>query len=124
MDVWEDAARSNGDAAEQLVQLLVILDSKSDVPGDDPGLLVVAGGVTGELEDLGGEVLEDSGGVDASGLGDALAVSTGLEVATDTSNGELKASLGGSANGLSGPTSSLSLSFSCGRERGRRERGV
>ena len=30
----------------------------------DPGLLVVAGGVTGELENLGGEVLEDGGEVD------------------------------------------------------------
>ena len=31
---------------------------------DDTRLLVVAGGVTGELEDLGGEVLEDGGEVD------------------------------------------------------------
>ena len=114
VDVGKDTTRGNGDVAEQLVELLIVLDGKSQVTGNDTALLVVASGVTGKLEDLGSEVLEDGGEVDASGLGDALAVSTGLEVATDTSNGELKASLGGSANGLSGPTSSLSLSFSCG----------
>ena len=59
MDVGEDTSRRDGDSAEELVEFLVVLDSKSDVPGDDPGLLVVAGGVPGELEDLGGEVLED-----------------------------------------------------------------
>ena len=31
--------------------------------GDDAGLLVVARGVAGELEDLGAEVLEDGGEV-------------------------------------------------------------
>ena len=35
-----------------------------EVPGDDPGLLVVPGSVPGELEDLGGEVLHHGGHVD------------------------------------------------------------
>jgi hypothetical protein len=34
------------------------------VSGDDPGLFVVAGRVSGELEDLGDEVLEDGSEVD------------------------------------------------------------
>ena len=54
MDVGEDSTGSDGDSAKKLVELLVVLDSKGDVPGDDPRLLVVTGGVPGELEDLSG----------------------------------------------------------------------
>ena len=71
MDVGEDSTGSDGDSAKKLVELLVVLDSKGDVPGDNPGLLVVAGGVSGELEDLSGEVLEDGGEVDTSSDSDA-----------------------------------------------------
>ena len=38
--------------AEQLVQLLVILDGKGDVTGHDASLLVIVGGVTGKLQYL------------------------------------------------------------------------
>jgi hypothetical protein len=34
------------------------------MPGNDPGLLVVSGGVAGKLEDLGGQVLHHGGQVD------------------------------------------------------------
>merc|ERR1719178_214393 len=47
LDVGEDAALGDGDAGQQLVQLLVIPDGQLEVPGDDPGLLVVPGGVSG-----------------------------------------------------------------------------
>ena len=114
VDVGEDSTSSDGDSAKKLVELLVVLDGEGDVPGDNPGLLVVAGGVSGELEDLSGEVLEDGGKVDTGSDSDAGSVSALLEVAADTSDGELKSSLGARAHGLSGSTSSLSLSFSCG----------
>ena len=45
--------------SEQAVQLLVVADGKLKVTRDDARLLVVAGGVAGELEDLGAEVLHD-----------------------------------------------------------------
>ena len=41
-------------------------DGELKVPGDDAGLLVVPGGVSGELEDLRGEVLHHGGHVDGS----------------------------------------------------------
>ena len=41
-------------------------DGQLEVPGDDTRLLVVPGGVPGELEDLGGEVLHHGGHVDGS----------------------------------------------------------
>ena len=44
------------------------------VAGDDPGLLVVPGGVAGELEDLGGEILHDGGQVDRGSSSDPLGV--------------------------------------------------
>jgi len=66
VDVGEDSARGDGDSAQKLVELLVVLNGKGNVAGDDPALLVVPGGVTGKLEDLGAQVLEDGGEVDTS----------------------------------------------------------
>ena len=42
--------------------------------GDDPRLLVVPGGVAGELEDLGGEILHDGGQVDRGSGSNSLGV--------------------------------------------------
>ena len=43
---------------EDLGQLVVVEHGQLEVPRDDPGLLVVPGSVAGQLEDLGGEVLQ------------------------------------------------------------------
>ena len=119
MDVGEDTSSGNGDTAEQLVELLVVLDGEGDVAGHDAGLLVVARGVAGELEDLSAEVLEDGGEVDTGADSDPGGVSALLQVPADTGDGELKSGLGGGANALSASASSLSLSFSfsCGQQR-------
>ena len=47
--------------------LLVVTDGELEMAGDNTLLLVVACSVSSELEDLSGEVLEDSGEVDCSG---------------------------------------------------------
>ena len=119
MDVGEDSARGDGDSAQKLVELLVVLNGKGDVTRDDPGLLVVPGGVSGELEDLSAEVLEDGGEVDAGSDSGPLGVSALPQVPRDTGDGELKSSLGRRTDSLSGSAASLSLSsggftFSCG----------
>jgi len=44
---------------EQLVQLFIVLDSQSDVTGNDTALLVVTSGVSGQFQDLGAQVLQD-----------------------------------------------------------------
>jgi hypothetical protein len=44
------------DVAEELVELFVVSDGELKVSRDDSGLFVVPGGVSGELEDLGGEI--------------------------------------------------------------------
>ena len=71
VDVGDHAARGDRDAGEQLVELFVVANGELDVAGHDPLLLVVAGGVPGELKSLGGEVLEDSGQVDGGAGADA-----------------------------------------------------
>ena len=66
LDVGQYASLSDGHALEQLVQLLVVADGELEVAGVDPLLLVVAGGVAGQLENLSGQVLHDGGEVDWS----------------------------------------------------------
>ena len=110
MDVGENTTGSDGNSSEELVQLFIVLDGKSDVAGHDTALLVVTGCVSGKLEDLGTEVLEDSGEVNrgaSSHTGGVLALT---EVTADTTDGELKTSLGRSSGGLL--LSAATLSFS------------
>ena len=52
MDVGHHTAAGDGGAAEQLGQLLVIAHGELDVARHDTGLLVVPGGVSGQLQDL------------------------------------------------------------------------
>ena len=66
MDVGEDTALGNGNVAEKLVQFLVIADGELEMTRDDTRLLVVAGGIASQLEDLGSQVLENGSEVDGS----------------------------------------------------------
>ena len=93
MDVRQDTAGGNGDATEQLVQLLVVADGKLDVTGDDALLLVVAGSVASELEDLSREVLEDGSEVHRGTSSDASGVAADAEVAVDAAHWELESGL-------------------------------
>jgi len=100
VDVGEDTARGDRHAREELGELLVVADGQLDVAGHDAGLLVVAGGVSGELEDLGGQVLKDGGEVDGGAGADARRELALLQVAGDTADRELEASLGRLGHGL------------------------
>ena len=96
MDVGEDASLRDGDSAEELVQLLVVADGELDVPWDYARPLVVLGGVAGELEQLGGQVLEDGGEVDRGSRTDTLGVSPHAEESRHAADGELQTCPGGS----------------------------
>ena len=110
MDVGEDTPGRDGDATEQLVQLLVVLDGKGDVTGHDASLLVVAGGIASKLQDLGAEVLEDGGEVDGGAGAHAGGVLSLAEVTSDTADGELKSGLGRRGGALLLAAASFSFS--------------
>ena len=52
LDVRQDTSLGDGDSGEQLVQLLVVPDGELEMTGNNPGLLVVPGSVTGQLKNL------------------------------------------------------------------------
>jgi len=80
------------------------------VAGDDARLFVITGGVPGQLEDLGRQVLEDGSQIHGGTGSHTGGVAALLEEAGDTAHGELKTSLGGTGNALlSGTTASLSF---------------
>ena len=82
--------------------------------GDDSGLLVVLGSISGELENFCGEIFEDGSKIDGSTSSDSFGVSSGLEESGDSSDGELKTCLSGSGNLLGRCCLALSLAaFAC-----------
>ena len=109
MDVGENSSLRDGDVAEELVQLFVVSDGELDVTRDDSGSLVVLGGVAGEFEKLGGEVLEYRGHVDRSSRAGSLGKATLAEVASHAADGKLETCLGAPGRGLSFLSSFLSF---------------
>ena len=94
MDVGQDTSRRNGNATKQLVQLLIVLHGKGDMTRHDTCLLVVTCGIPGKLEDFGTQVLEDGREVDRCASTHAGGILALTEVTADTTDGELKSSLG------------------------------
>ena len=94
MNVGEDTTLGDGNVSEKLVQLLIVPDGELEMAGDDTGLLVVAGSVTGQLENLGSEVLKDGSEVDGSTSTDTLGVVALAEETVDTTDGESETGLG------------------------------
>ena len=68
---------------------------------NDSALLVVSGGVSGQLENLGGEVLKDGSQVDWGTGTHSLGVVSLAEESVDATDGELKSRAAGSALCLS-----------------------
>jgi hypothetical protein len=101
LDVGQDTALSDGDTRQQFVQLFVVTDGQLQVTRDDPGLLVVASSVTGQLENFSGQILHDGGQVDGGSGADALRIASFAEHAVDTADGELESGPAGTGLGLS-----------------------
>ena len=66
VNVGQDTTLGNCDMSEKLVQFLIIADGELQVAGNDTSLLVITGGVTGQLEDFGREILKHGSKVDGS----------------------------------------------------------
>ena len=96
--------------------LFVVADGELDVPWDDARPLVVLGGVAGELEQLGGQVLEDGGEVDRRSRTDTLGESPLAEEPRHAADGELQTCPNASCGllhlgRLLGPLGSLALGW-------------
>jgi len=90
VDVGQDTSGSDRDVSQQLVQLLVVSDGELDVARDDSMLFVVARGVSGELEDFGREIFEDSCQIDGGSGTDSRGVASVSNVAMDPADWELE----------------------------------
>ena len=101
LDVREDTSLSDGDSSKKLVQLLVVTDGQLEVTGDDPGLLVVTGSVTSQLEDLSCQILHHCSHVHWGSSSNALSIVSLAEQTVDTSNRELESSTARPRLGLS-----------------------
>lgn len=66
VNVGQNTTLGNCDVSEKLVQFLVIADGELQMTGNDTGLLVITGGVTGQLENFGCEILKHGCKVDGS----------------------------------------------------------
>lgn len=97
MNVWQNTTLCDCDVPEKLVQFLIVSDGKLKMTGDDTRLLVVTSGVASKFEDFSREVLKDSGQVDWSTSTDTLSVVALSQETVDTTDGECKTGLGGSA---------------------------
>ena len=111
MDVGEHTTRGDGHAAEQHVELLIVTDGELDVTRDDMGLLVVTGGVTGELEDLSSEVLEDGGEVHRGTSSDTGRIASFTKETRNTSDGELQTGASRARSGLATLLAAASFTF-------------
>ena len=58
-DVGEDTSFSNSGVGQKFVEFFVVSDGEKNVSGDNSGLFVILGGVSGEFQDFSSQVLED-----------------------------------------------------------------
>jgi hypothetical protein len=104
VDMGDNTTTSDG-GLDEGVKLLVSADSQQQVSGGDSLHLQVLAGVTGQLQNLSGQVLQDSRSVYSGGSTDSLRrVHAHLQESVDTTNRELQTSsgrsrLGGSLRG-------------------------
>ena len=101
LDVGQYTALGDCDARQELVQLLVVADGELQVTGDDPRLLVVVGGVSCQLENLGGQILHDGTQVDGRTGSDAWSIVALAQMTVNTADGELKSGTRRTSLGLS-----------------------
>ena len=99
LNVGKHSTSGDCDMLQQSVELLIILHCQTKMTRDDPGLLVVPGGVPSKLQDLRGEVLHDGGKVDGAAHSAGMAIISLLDVAANASRRENDSGLGCSSLG-------------------------
>lgn len=93
VDVGENSTLGDGYTRQQLIQLFVVLDGQLDMAGVDAVLLVITGSITGQLQDLSSEVLENGSEVKRGTCTNTLGEVTLFKLGVNSTNGELQTSL-------------------------------
>lgn len=101
LDVGQDTTLGDGHTGQQFVQLLVVSDGQLQMSGDDTALLVVTGGVSGQLQNFSSQVFHDGGQVYRGTGTDAFGVVSFPQQTMDTSDGELESGTGRPGLGFS-----------------------
>lgn len=112
VDRVHDTSRGDNDVVEQLVQLLVVADGNHDVTRNNTDTLVVARSVTSQLEDFGGQVLQNGSEVNGSSNTNTASILALLKLTVQTTDGEGQTGLVGAGLlstglGLGGGSGSL-----------------
>ena len=94
VNVGEDTTLGDGDVSEKLVQLLVVPDGELEMAGNDTGLLVVAGSVTGQLQNFSSQIFHDGGQVHWCSGSDTFGVVSFSQQTMDTTDRELESGTG------------------------------
>jgi hypothetical protein len=90
VDVWDDTSTSDG-ALDEGIELLISTDSQLKVARGDTLHLQVLASISGQLQNLSSQVLQDGSRVDCcSGTNTAICLGSLLQLAVDTANRELK----------------------------------
>lgn len=90
MDVGQDTSTGDG-SLDELIKLVIGTDGEEQVARVDTLNVHILGGVSGKLEQLGSQVLEDGSRVNGSGGSNAASsVRALLQETVDTSDGELQ----------------------------------
>ena len=100
LDVRQHTALSDGHSAEEFVELLIVTHRQLEMAGNDAGLLVVAGGVSSQLQDLSRQILKHGSQVDWSTSTDTMSIVAFAEESVNTADGELKPGTGRPGLGL------------------------
>ena len=94
VDVRNDTTSGNG-SLDESIQLFVTPNGQLQVTRRDTLDLEILAGVSSQLEDFGGQVLQDSRSVDRSSGSDTVSLVNGvLQETVNTTDGELKTGLG------------------------------
>jgi len=94
VDVWDHTSSGDG-RLDEGVKLLVTSDRELQMSWGDSLHLEVLRGVTGELQNLSGQVLENGSAVNGGGGSDsAVGAHSALQNSVDSSDWELKTGLG------------------------------
>ena len=88
VEVGRDTTSGDRNLTDKLVQLLIVLNGELDVTRNDTGFLVFASAITGQLEQLGNEVLDDGRGEDGSADTETGCVTAFAQELRDTRHGE------------------------------------